>query len=193
MADWDEIEAMPQEIGKAVPMTMAEVADRSAANIAKAQDLKEETSKCSKAIHAFGGEQAVWDALGGGMTVLGLAETLKVSTAALDRWVQRGGEARRDAYARARVRGGQSLAEQAIQIADEIEVESENGRINKAKLRIDQRWRMASKVDPDSFGDRQAQININLGDIALSALRKREVIDVEDVRPVNGLDDDGIQ
>ena len=43
--------------------TVSEVADRNANSIAQHQALKAEVSKCSKAIHGLGGEQAVWDSL----------------------------------------------------------------------------------------------------------------------------------
>ena len=59
-----------------------------------------------------------------------------------------------------------------------------------AKLRSDNRWRMAAKLNPDTYGDKAAEININLGDIALDALRKRVIVDVSDVKPVHGLDDE---
>ena len=55
-----------------------------------------------------------------------------------------------------------------------------------AKLRIDTRWRMAAKTDAEQFGDRQTPlVNIDLGSLALDALRLREV-----VKPVHGLVDD---
>ena len=164
--------------------TVSEVADRNANSIAQHHALKAEVSKCSKAIHGLGGEQAVWDALGGGMTVYALAERLGVSISAIDRWVQRGGEARRDSYARSRTRGAQSLAEETIAIADAATPQD----VQVAKLRIDTRWRMAAKTDAEQFGDRQTPlVNIDLGSLALDALRLREV-----VKPVHGIvnDDD---
>ena len=177
---WDEVEAIPT--GK----TLSQEADRSALAIKQAHDLKAETSKCSKQIHAIGGEEAVWSMLERGSTVIAVAEHLGVSVSAIDRWVQRGGETRREAYARARARGGQSLAEESILIADQATPQD----VQVAKLRIDTRWKMAGKLNPNEYGDKAQEININLGDITLSALRKREIIDVEDVKPVNGADED---
>jgi len=49
---------------------------------------------------------------------------------------------------------------------------------------------MAAKLNPDAYGDKAAEININLGDIALDALRKRVIVDVSDVKPVHRLDDE---
>ena len=179
---WDEVEALPS----IQRPTLAAMADQGALAIAKAQDLKAEVSKCSKMIHANGGEDAVWQWLEEGLTVLSVCQRLGVSASAMDRWVNRGGEERRAAYARARARGAQSLAEQTISIADEATPQD----VQVAKLRIEQRWKMASKLNPTDFGDRPAEININLGDVTLAALRKREITDVIDVTPVNESDAD---
>lgn len=163
------------------PKTVSEVADMHASNIAAHQAQKAEVSKCAKAIHSLGGEQAIWDALEAGATVLELCARLGVSTSALDRWVQRGGDARREAYARSRTRGAQSMAEETIAIADA----ATPADVQVAKLRIDARWRMASKTDAAQFGDRQVPlVNIDLGSLALDALRLRSVD-----KPVHGLDD----
>jgi hypothetical protein len=57
--------------------------------------------------------------------------------------------------------------------------------VQLAKLRSDNRWRMASKLNPEVYGDKQQPlINIDLGTMALDALRKRVI----DVTPVYGID-----
>lgn len=211
MADWDEIEAMTQVPGKkgdavsesaSVPSaTLAEAAERRTEvqmehkqRLAmRGQVAKAEKGMVNKLIHAFGGEAAVLDELGSGATIDGLSRRLGFSASSFYDWVDRGGQARADAVARARARGAHSLAESTVDIADDLVGAESNVEVQVAKLRSDNRWRLAAKLNPDAYGEKQAQININLGDIALSALRKREVIDVEDVKPVNGLDDDGIQ
>ena len=74
------------------------------------------------------------------------------------------------------------MAEETIAIADAATPQD----VQVAKLRIDTRWRMAAKTDAEQFGDRQAPlINIDLGSMALDALRLREV-----VKPVHGLVND---
>lgn len=73
------------------------------------------------------------------------------------------------------------MAEETIAIADA----ATPADVQVAKLRIDARWRMASKTDAAQFGDRQVPlVNIDLGSLALDALRLRSVD-----KPVHGLDD----
>lgn len=155
--------------------TLSELAD----NIAERQlDLKEkasltkaETSQVNKKIHAFGGEMAIADKLSEGQTVLGLARTLGISHTAFYDWVDRGGEARAAALARARARGGQSLAEETLEIADAATPQE----AQVAKLRVDTRRWLASKMN-EEYGDKQQPlVNIDLGSMALDALRKRSV------------------
>ena len=161
--------------------TLSELAD----NITTRQiDLKEkasltkaETSQVNKKIHAFGGELAIVDKLSQGDTVLGLARTLGISHTAFYDWVDRGGEARASALARARARGGQSLAEETLEIADAATPQE----AQVAKLRVDTRRWLASKMAPDEYGDKQQPlVNIDLGSLALDALRKRSVTHTND-------------
>jgi len=152
--------------------TLREVADEQALAISRAQSLKAEASKCAKAIHANGGEGKLWDMLGSGITVMSVTKLLGVSTSGLDQWLRRGGEDRMAAYTRARLRGGQSLAEETIEIADSATIEE----VQLAKLRIEQRWRMAARLDPEGYGEQKGPlVNIDLGSLALDALRRRDV------------------
>jgi hypothetical protein len=165
--------------------TVAEIAEQSAANLAAAHTAKADISKANKAIHAMGGENAVVEYVAQGGTVTALCKELGIGVSTFDRWLDRGGEARRAAYTRARARAGQSLAELALTIANEAVVAD----VQVAKLRVDtHRW-MASKLNPEAFGDKQQPlINIDLGTMALDALRHRAVV----VTPVNGTDIDAI-
>jgi len=165
--------------------TLAEMADQSAANVAAAHVKKAEMSSANKAIHAFGGEAAVIESVASGCTISALCKGLGIAVTTFDRWVDRGGEARRSAYAQARTRAAQSLAEQTIDIADAATVQE----VQLAKLRSDNRWRMAAKLNPETYGDKQQPlISIDLGSMALDALRHRVI----DVMPVNGIDSDPI-
>jgi hypothetical protein len=162
--------------------TLAEMADQSAANIAAAQSKKAELSVANKAVHKFGGEDAILEYIANGGTTSALCKSLGVAVTTFDRWVDRGGETRRSAYAQARARGGQSLAEQTIEIADAATVHE----VQLAKLRCDRRAWLAGKVNVD-YSDKPAPlVNIDLGSLALDALRHRVVT------PVNGLDKDTI-
>jgi transposase-like protein len=157
--------------------SLAEIADQGAANIAAAQTRKAEVSMANKAVHAFGGEDAVIEFIASGGTISALCKILGIGNTTFDRWVEKGGEARTAAYARARVRAGQSLAEQTIDIADAANPQE----AQVAKLRVDTRRWLASKQAPDEYGDKQQPlVNIDLGSMALDALRKRTVVSLDD-------------
>jgi len=137
----------------------------------KAAIARKEASDVNKKIHQFGGELAIVDKISQGETVLGLARTLGISHTAFYDWVDRGGETRTAALARARTRGGQSLAEQTLEIADSATPQE----AQVAKLRVDTRRWLASKMNED-YGDKQQPlVNIDLGSMALDALRKRSI------------------
>ena len=160
--------------------TLSELADNITARQIDLKDkanlTKAETSQVNKKIHAFGGELAIVDRLSQGETVLGVARTLGISHTAFYDWVDRGGEARAAALARARARGGQSLAEETLEIADSATPQE----AQVAKLRVDTRRWLASKMN-DEYGDKQQPlVNIDLGSMALDALRKRSIVNTND-------------
>ena len=162
--------------------TLAEIADQGAENIAAAQNRKAEISVANKAIHKFGGEDAILEFIASGGTISALCKVLGIGTATFDRWVDRGGEGRMAAYARARTRSAQSLAEQTIDIADTATIQE----VQLAKLRCDRRAWLAGKLS-DEYSDKAAPlVNIDLGSLALDALRHRSVT------PVNGVVNDTI-
>jgi hypothetical protein len=84
--------------------TLAEMADQGAANISAAQSKKAELSVANKAVHKFGGEDAILEYIANGGTTSALCKVLGVAVTTFDRWVDRGGETRRSAYAQARAR-----------------------------------------------------------------------------------------
>jgi transposase-like protein len=162
--------------------TLAEMADQSAANIAAAQSKKAELSVANKAVHKFGGEDAILEYIANGGTTSALCKSLGVAVTTFDRWLDRGGETRRSAYAQARTRGAQSLAEQTLDIADMAKPQD----AQVAKLRVDTRRWLAGKLS-DEYSDKPAPlVNIDLGSLALDALRHRSVT------PVNGVVSDTI-
>jgi hypothetical protein len=147
------------------------IAERQMGLKEKAAIARKEATEVNKKIHQFGGELAIVDKISQGETVLGLARTLGISHTAFYDWVDRGGEARAAALARARTRGGQSLAEQTLEIADSASPQE----AQVAKLRVDTRRWLASKMN-EEYGDKQQPlVNIDLGSMALDALRKRSV------------------
>jgi hypothetical protein len=89
---------------------------------------------------------------------------------------------RGELLARARTRGGRSLAEQTLEIADAASPQE----AQVAKLRVDTRRWLASKQAPDEYGDKQQPlVNIDLGSMALDALRKRSIVSIDDSEEVN--------
>ena len=161
--------------------TLAEVADNIAARQMGLKEqaalVRKEATDVNKKIHAAGGEIAMLDRLSEGETILSLARSLGVSHTAFYDWIDRGGEARASALARARARGGRSLAEQTLEIADSASPQD----AQVAKLRVDTRRWLASKQAPDEYGDKQQPlVNIDLGSMALDALRKRSMT-IEDM------------
>ena len=139
--------------------------------------VRKQATDVNKKIHAAGGEVTILDRLSEGETILSLAKSLGVSHTAFYDWIERGGEARASALARARARGGRSLAEQTLEIADNASPQE----AQVAKLRVDTRRWLAAKQAPDEYGDKQQPlVNIDLGSMALDALRKRSVT-IEDM------------
>jgi hypothetical protein len=138
---------------------------------------RKQATDVNKKIHAAGGEVTILDRLSEGETILSLAKSLGVSHTAFYDWIERGGEARASALTRARARGGRSLAEQTLEIADSASPQD----AQVAKLRVDTRRWLASKQAPDEYGDKQQPlVNIDLGSMALDALRKRSVVSLDD-------------
>jgi hypothetical protein len=89
-------------------------------------------------------------------------------------------EERKEAVLRARKLKAEKLAEDALDIADNAD-ESSNGGVNKARLQVDTRKWMASKLDPDQYGDKQGPaVNISIGDLHLTALKQMNKVEVID-------------
>lgn len=160
--------------------TLSELAD----NIVERQMTQRETaaverqemSTINKKIHAFGGEAMVFDHISQGKTVDSVIKALGVSIGGFYKWIDRDAK-RGELLMRARARGGQSLAEQTLEIADSASPQE----AQVAKLRVDTRRWLASKMDPDTYGDKQPPlVNIDLGSMALDALRKRSITNTED-------------
>ena len=131
---------------------------------------RQEMSTINKKIHAFGGEAMVFDHISQGKTVDSVIKALGVSIGGFYKWIDRDAK-RGELLTRARARGGQSLAEQTLEIADSATPQE----AQVAKLRVDTRRWLASKMNED-YGDKQQPlVNIDLGSMALDALRKRSL------------------
>ncbi len=145
--------------------TMAEIADKRALE----QHRKLEMSKTNKAIHAFGGEERIWDRMASGQTVLSLCKEVGISPGRFYDWVNKS-EERTAALARAREVGAHSLVEETAEIVDTATPDD----VAVAKLRAENRWKMAKAFNRAQYGDQQGpMVSISFGDMALDSLRKR--------------------
>jgi hypothetical protein len=136
---------------------------------------RKEMSSINKKIHAFGGEAMLFDHISQGKTTDSVIKSLNISIGGFYKWIEK--DVRRgELLARARTRGGRSLAEQTLEIADNASPQE----AQVAKLRVDTRRWLASKLS-EEFSDKQApMVNIDLGSLALDALRKRNVVSLDD-------------
>ena len=155
--------------------TLSELADNIAARQMTQREVaaveRQEMSAINKKIHAFGGEAMVFDHISQGKTVDSVIKALGVSIGGFYKWIDRDAK-RGELLMRARTRGGQSLAEETLEIADSATPQE----AQVAKLRVDTRRWLASKMAPDDYGDKQQPlVNIDLGSMALDALRKRSL------------------
>ena len=160
--------------------TLAEVADQVVERQMNQREAaavdRQEMSAINKKIHAFGGEAMVFDHISQGKTVDSVIKALGVSIGGFYKWIDRDAK-RGELLTRARARGGQSLAEQTLEIADSATPQE----AQVAKLRVDTRRWLASKMAPDEYGDKQQPlVNIDLGSMALDALRKRSITHTND-------------
>ena len=137
---------------------------------------RQEMSGINKKIHAFGGEAMLFDHISEGKTVNSVIKSLDISIGGFYKWIEKDAK-RGELLARARTRGGRSLAEQTLEIADAATPQD----AQVAKLRVDTRRWLASQQAPDEYGDKQQPlVNIDLGSMALDALRKRSVVSLDD-------------
>ena len=132
-------------------------------------------------IEKMGGIEFVCAHIAEGMTIGRLAQFLECSRPLLSLWINQT-EERKEAVLRARKLKAEKLAEEALDIADQAD-ETSIGGVNKARLQVETRKWMASKLNPDDFGDKSGpQVNISIGDLHLQALKqinRGEVIENE--------------
>jgi hypothetical protein len=154
--------------------TLSELADNIAARQMTQREVaaveRQEMSAINKKIHAFGGEAMVFDHISQGKTVDSVIKALGVSIGGFYKWIDRDAK-RGELLMRARTRGGQSLAEQTLEIADSATPQE----AQVAKLRVDTRRWLASKMNEEYSDKQQPLVNIDLGSMALDALRKRSL------------------
>jgi hypothetical protein len=106
----------------------------------------------------------------------------KLTKGAMLEWLERPEQAER--YARARGVAATSLADEAIEIADEVDA-SQPGELMKARIRIGARQWHAERWNRNLYGQKQAELTVNLNVLHLDALRHRnsQPTMVEDFTP----------
>jgi hypothetical protein len=115
-----------------------------------AAQQRSERSIVNKAVHAAGGEAQVFHHIAGGMTVSKLCETLGLAQRTFYDWID----------------------DQTLEIADSATPED----VQVAKLRTDIRLKLAARHNRAYFGESQSPlVSIDLGSLALDALRRREI------------------
>lgn len=165
---------MTQEPPSRQRNTVQELVAQSEQHLSQARQGKEAMKLANRSIHHFGGEDSVWAAIGAGATVRGLCRMLGINPMTFYRWVERGGEPRREQFEQARRQQAQTLTDEMLEIADQ----SSPSTVQADKLRIDVRKWQASKLDPALWGQsKQAAVHIDLGQRALEALRQRTASD----------------
>lgn len=128
-------------------------------------------------IEKMGGIEFVCAHIAEGMTIGRLAEFLECSRPLLSFWINQT-EERKEAVLRARKLKAEKLAEDALEIADTVDETSVAG-VNKARLQVETRKWMASKLDPEGYGETKGpQVNISIGDLHLQALKQANRGDV---------------
>lgn len=128
-------------------------------------------------IAANGGDVAILDRIANGETVSAIARSIGYSRNLLAQHLNRDEQAKA-LLARARETGADAMAEQTIDLADSAQPTS----ANVTRLQIEQRKWFASKVLPDTYGEKnQATITVNVNTLhleALKQLRNERIIDI---------------
>jgi hypothetical protein len=163
--------ATPKKSAKTLSELADNIVERQLTLRDQAAIERKEMSSINKKIHAFGGEAMLFDHISQGKTTDSVIKSLDISIGGFYKWIDKDAK-RGELLARARTRGGRSLAEQTLEIADAATPQE----AQVAKLRVDTRRWLASKQAPDEYGDKQQPlVTIDLGSMALDALRKRSM------------------
>lgn len=115
------------------------------------------------------GEDTIFDAIASGASLRDLCAAHNVSMGSLHSWLT--APERSERYSRVRVERASSHAAKIEQLADDVEAGVTAPDV--ARVSIDARKWLASRMDPQAFGDKQAPlVNITLTDLHLGSLRK---------------------
>lgn len=124
-------------------------------------------------IEELGGLEWVLEELASGLTPAKVAEYIGCSRGWLVTWFGRD-EERAKLVSRARSIGAGGMVEQAILKIEDLDgLPFTNEDLGLAKLRFESKKYLASKMDPGTYGEKQAPtVAINIGDLHLAAVRE---------------------
>ena len=126
--------------------------------------------KMKRDIDEMGGFEKIIEKIEQGASIAGIAEKeLGVSRKFLS-WHLNSDPTMKKALAEARIARGDRYAQDALEIADSLPLET--NAISKGREQIRIRQFLASADNPNRYGKQQAQVNISLGDLHISALKK---------------------
>jgi hypothetical protein len=115
-----------------------------------------------------GGVDAILALVASGKTLVEIAGQWGVSRQLLSHVAN--ADSNKDRYARARREAAAALAEQSLEIADQVE--EDPNALGKAKLQVDTRRWMAARMDPETWAERQQpQVAIQINGLHTDSLR----------------------
>lgn len=118
-------------------------------------------------------DDMIWSMMEAGKTHTDICLEMGISRKALERWLDES-DPDGDKIARARALAADQLAMETLQIADQSEPE----HAAHARVRIQARQWVAERWNPKTYGSQKAQqININIQDLRMNALRHVEVVE----------------
>lgn len=116
-----------------------------------------------------GGVDTLFDLVSSGKTLAEVGRLWGVSRQLLSNVAN--ADTNKDAYARARRESAAALAEQSLEIADQVE--EDPNALGKAKLQVDTRRWMAARMDPETWAERQQpQVAIQINSLHMDSLRQ---------------------
>ena len=116
-------------------------------------------------------EEMIISMLEAGKSQTQICYELGIGRRALEQWIE---DADSDIIARARARAAENLATETLAIADSMPESNAQRDVQRIKTR---QW-LAERWDQKTYGLQKAQqVNINIQDLRLSALRHTEVIE----------------
>lgn len=128
-------------------------------------------------IARLGGDHYIFDKVRSGETAAEIMAEFNLTRGMLYNWIHAGGDEREAEWDRARKDRAHALAEQALEIVDnpELETAPTSAEVNRANMRAKYRQWYAAKLNRAEYGD-DALVNIHnqitTGDLHLDALLK---------------------